>query len=260
MGRISSKKLKQISFLVFFVFLQNFNFAQDKFVTSLQINYDIYYNTEMPNIKKGVLYINEPLTSSLFIYGKRKDRTINTTSENTLQIKFSESERFNYFKSEVDSIYSKEKILRNEFIINEKAETLDWIVTSETKIIDKLLAKKATLKFRGRNYIAWFSEDYPLKFGPWKFNKLPGLILEIYDDTQRYRWVISSIRKSKKSIDLTKMLQSSKKVSIKDYVDMRYNQGLNLFNASRLPRGTSMNKRKIKRNGIELLFEWEEKQ
>ncbi|MFK8058768.1 MAG: GLPGLI family protein, partial [Polaribacter sp.] len=160
--------------------------AQESIKYSLKINYDIYFNTELPNKKKGTLFIDNDFSKSIFIYGKNKGKSIEENNEEkTLNLKYAESERFNYFNSINDSLYSKEKIITNEFIIAEKAENLNWFLSSETKKIDNLTVKKATLKFRGRNYIAWYSMDYPLNFGPWKFNKLPGLILEIYDENQR---------------------------------------------------------------------------
>ena len=41
--------------------------------------------------------------------------------------------------------------------------------------------QKATLNFRGRDYVACFTTDVPISDGPWKFTGLPGLILKIED-------------------------------------------------------------------------------
>ena len=42
--------------------------------------------------------------------------------------------------------------------------------------------KKAEARFGGRNWVAWYSTEIPLSFGPWKLNGLPGLILYATDN------------------------------------------------------------------------------
>jgi GLPGLI family protein len=72
----------------------------------------------------------------------------------------------------------------NMFVKGLFTDTLDnfpWQLTEETKQIDSLLCTKATTKFRGRNYEAWFCPDIAIPNGPFKFGGLPGLIIEIYD-------------------------------------------------------------------------------
>lgn len=48
--------------------------------------------------------------------------------------------------------------------------------------------KVATCRFRGRTYIAYYSESIPYYSGPWKFMGLPGLILEISTDDEAFKY------------------------------------------------------------------------
>lgn len=48
------------------------------------------------------------------------------------------------------------------------------------KKIGGYICTKAIARFRGRNYIAWFTPQIPLPYGPWKLIGLPGLILKVY--------------------------------------------------------------------------------
>ena len=36
--------------------------------------------------------------------------------------------------------------------------------------------------YKGHTYYVWYAQDIPLKFGPWKLQGLPGLIVEAKDD------------------------------------------------------------------------------
>ena len=74
---------------------------------------------------------------------------------------------------------------------------MDWQIKNETKKIEDYVCNKATTFFRGRNYTAWYSTDIPIKLGPWKFNGLPGAILQIYDETGSFSWSITKIKQVK---------------------------------------------------------------
>lgn len=45
---------------------------------------------------------------------------------------------------------------------------------------------KAEVTFKGRSWIAWYSPEIPLPYGPYKFSGLPGLIVKITDDKEEY--------------------------------------------------------------------------
>lgn len=77
------------------------------------------------------------------------------------------------------------KMLYNQYgfsrtkIISEPIPLQKWTLTPETKKIGAYLCKKAVTQFRGREYIAWYTESIPAFGGPWKFDGLNGLLVEI---------------------------------------------------------------------------------
>tara|TARA_R110002124_G_scaffold89643_5_gene229206 strand:- start:29313 stop:30092 length:780 start_codon:yes stop_codon:yes gene_type:complete len=70
----------------------------------------------------------------------------------------------------------------SELIVKETPFKWNWDIKEKFKQIGRFRCQMATIKFRGRNYIAWFTNKIPTSFGPWKFQGLPGLILEVYDN------------------------------------------------------------------------------
>lgn len=86
---------------------------------------------------------------------------------------------------------------RNQYPISDTLFGFDWYITSQTKYFAPLgdvLVKKALAIWRGRAYIAWFTEDLPISEGPWKFGGLPGLIVEIYDEEKNLYWKLSGLQ------------------------------------------------------------------
>ncbi|WP_344831466.1 GLPGLI family protein [Chryseobacterium ginsenosidimutans] len=61
-----------------------------------------------------------------------------------------------------------------------------WNISKETKDIQHYTLQKATARFGGRDWIAWFNKDIPFNEGPFKFSGLPGLIFEIYDTKKNF--------------------------------------------------------------------------
>ena len=70
-----------------------------------------------------------------------------------------------------------------------------WKMGAETQTILGHRCQKATCRFRGRDFVAWFAADVPIKGGPWKFGGLPGCILKVYDTQHFYEWEAVAIER-----------------------------------------------------------------
>lgn len=75
-------------------------------------------------------------------------------------------------------------------------EALIWKLFSETKIIDEIKCQKAEVNYGGRSWTAWFAQNIQTSEGPYVFNGLPGLVVEIYDSNNDYLFKLVKIRKS----------------------------------------------------------------
>ena len=77
----------------------------------------------------------------------------------------------------------------------EKIQPFGWKLGTERKTILGHECQRATCHWRGRDYVAWFAPDIPIRRGPWKFGGLPGLILKIYDTRHLYTFEAVGIEK-----------------------------------------------------------------
>lgn len=91
------------------------------------------------------------------------------------------------FNTANDSIFSRMNMtfINKQLYLKEKAPAIEWAIKDSTKMIGSYMTRKATARFRGRYYTAWFTPEIPLPYGPWKLHGLPGLILQAYDRSGR---------------------------------------------------------------------------
>ncbi|MHB0753635.1 GLPGLI family protein [Polaribacter sp. M15] len=251
-----------------FVFLAvNIAFSQENKVyveyeiINLSVGKPIYVKAKLLINNNKSLYVINPKDTK---YNKN-EKAVFDEKENSVKRVIYRSSKNNFYlltdrtKNLIEQTSGSEDY---RFIVTEKIHSFKWTITDETKLIGKFTCKKATTYFRGRNYMAWFSPEIPLNSGPWKFSGLPGLILEVKDTESLFAWKTKVIKlpyndNVKLDIPNEKKL---KKVKLEDYVAMKSkgSQNYSSLIKSKMPKGTKFRDMKIRRQGIELVYEWEE--
>ena len=77
----------------------------------------------------------------------------------------------------------------------EKWSGQEWTLEEDTASFLGHPCQKATCRWRGRDYVAWFAPDIPIRRGPWQFGGLPGLIMKIHDVDSLYVFEAVAIEK-----------------------------------------------------------------
>lgn len=156
-------------------FSQNGNITV-KYKSSVDETKDIYGGNDF---KSSTLITNG--ITSLYV-----EKNIDTT------IVYSSGDDITYKKSEI--VYNYSKDLKNKvviykdryvgmnFVVKDNKYSINWTITGNSKKVMGYSCQEATGEFRCRSYKAYFLKEIPFSDGPFKFDGLPGLILEVVSD------------------------------------------------------------------------------
>lgn len=86
------------------------------------------------------------------------------------------------------STFNEYDLLESTVLDLQTKDVQIWTLTNEKKQLDNLTLQKATTTWGARNWIAWFAKDIPFQEGPYKFHGLPGMIVEVSDDQNNYKF------------------------------------------------------------------------
>lgn len=100
------------------------------------------------------------------------------------------------FDSDFSIVINHDELTVNKFFnfppttiiyrLDEAKSKFNWEILEETKRINHYVCQKAQLKYKGRKWIAWFTKEIPLSFGPYLFEGLPGPIIYMEDSGKNY--------------------------------------------------------------------------
>ncbi|EKB57835.1 GLPGLI family protein [Bergeyella zoohelcum] len=147
------------------------------------------------------LEVKQQKTDSLDALYSKKNKQITAKEFNEF---FAVAPQWKYFvlKNRIKNNVLLQGRIKQTFQYEEEIPTIEWKTTTEKKEILGYQCTKATTKFRGRNYTAWYTTDIPFSEGPYLLGNLPGLILELYDDKNHYSFTAIAVDTQPKDIYL----------------------------------------------------------
>ncbi|RYG22345.1 MAG: GLPGLI family protein [Chitinophagaceae bacterium] len=77
----------------------------------------------------------------------------------------------------------------------QSADKIAWKISNETLNLEGIQCKKATARYKGRDWTVWFAEELPFASGPWKLVGLPGLVLQAHDENKEIRFDFAGLEK-----------------------------------------------------------------
>lgn len=193
--------------IVFFATLIFCNIFCQKII--LKTTTQIIYNFEFKADSTKADITNDILT--LYIGDKfsifQNDKKFKIDSLIAIQPVFQMSTRPLYKVSHViykdlnksEQIYS-DKIENINFGYKEIMPLFEWKTTNNTKYILNYKCYSAETNFRGRKFIAWYTNEIPISDGPYKFSGLPGLVLEAYDNKDNFHYSLLAIINKNKNL------------------------------------------------------------
>lgn len=159
-----------------FLFLFIMQSSQQIFAQSWQLNYESVYN--------GTLYKNQLiLNDSISIWELIPDPNATDKADELLIKNTSQSALFL-----IDYIFQK------KFFVADSLHPMIWKFQSDQRKILGYACYAASTFFRGRNYIAYYTDEIAVNGGPWKFGGLPGLILEVVSSDGNYSFRATDIQ------------------------------------------------------------------
>lgn len=132
---------------------------------------------------------------------------------------------FNYIilkDSKHKKMYYTHKIVEDNFFYSQDLNLFDWKILEDTKVYLNYQCQKAVTLFAGREFFAWFTTEIPISEGPYKFNGLPGLIVELYDSEEDYIFNLIGFEKMAPIIPIKFKLRNYIEIDRKKLLELWY--------------------------------------
>lgn len=187
--------------------------------------YQIKYSKNKSNLKKGNAVLQVKNGISYFADEMLRARAEIAKKDVSSQQKIKEISQLKQpgFKYEIykspTALILTEKLPTKEYVGYEEImmPSGSWNIYSDTISVLGLPCQKATTRFGGRDWTAWFTHKLPVSDGPYKFRGLPGLILRIASEDSDYTFELIQL---KKVVDDFPVLPTYTKVSKKKYQEI----------------------------------------
>ncbi len=191
--------MKKIIF-IFLICSYSFNYSQSQIIG--EIKYTQTTNFFRPFTETYVLKFDNKNSFYEEINIKASSsKNLNESSQNSLNetiIIGRKNLKSKWYYTNNDDVFFRDNYYNKTLLVKDDNIKLNWKLLDEVKELGGFLCQKAEVTFRGRSYVAWYTKEIPYAFGPWKFNGLPGLILQIKEKENVF-YISATVVKLKKS-------------------------------------------------------------
>lgn len=186
-----------------------------------QVNQEIEYTFQDKNNYKcnSTLYIKN--NESIYKIGDKRDQGIdekNSTEKNLVFVNNDEISTL-FYTNDTISI-TRIPLYKSELIYYDDGQNITMNFTGNSKKINEYNCQEVKIDLNGRKYSIWFTPDIQTYFAPFRFNGLPGLVVELYEETNKIKLTLNSIKKSNDTVDFDKYkkyILSKKVLKYEDY-------------------------------------------
>lgn len=195
------KKILTITAFLLMVFLQ----AQThRFIYELQYKMD---STEAGYEKVNMIL--DITSKEVKFYGK--DLAIRDSLNKKFGMNFSYTDMTGQVvKRKINSFDNENFInIKNGYYTFKTTDKINWTIADEIKKVENYTLQKATTKFGGRSWTAWFCKDILFNEGPFKLRGLPGLIFELSDAKNNFIYTLVKSRELPEVSNTSDFLESS---------------------------------------------------
>lgn len=169
-----------------------------------RINYDMAFVTDTtkhpyePQTEPMVLEVGEHSTK-FYSYDKQRADSINREKMNRGEQNLVSGEKITWVLHRDYPRKGQYALLDglglDRYVCMVKADEPKWsLVPDSTAEIMGYPCRLAVAEYKGRAWSAWYTDDVPLSYGPWKLMGLPGLVLRAYDAERHYVFEASGLR------------------------------------------------------------------
>ncbi|MBL4939384.1 MAG: GLPGLI family protein [Lutibacter sp.] len=181
---------------LFFIIISNYVYSQN----SIEIEYAFNDNASIYNSK---LILTDSISLFTIYDTKIKEKendVVNTEKGISIRISKPKSQNRTLLQSNYDSlIYYNMNLGKKFYTITELKPKFEWVLEERSKTILNFKCNSAKMKFRNKEYVAYYTTEIPFNGGPWKYNGLPGLILELKSLDNKINFRALSIKRIKQT-------------------------------------------------------------
>ena len=113
-------------------------------------------------------------------------------------------------------VTTTDRLGTTNILCEETNERPEWQLHPDTMTILSYPCRKATSRFKGRDYTAWYTMDVPVSEGPWKLHGLPGLIIKAEDSRGHFTFTCTGLEQCREAKPILIHTKGREKLNRKD--------------------------------------------